>query len=310
MLANQQTHDKEPPRKKNSETVDSLKETPHSLKRKNVTNEVGNSKKQALNKTQNSSSESDEEMVASYQIPTSNNGISEVQNKAPHSKTEPQAKSSTQKHTKNRYSSSYKRDNLEKKQTSNGNDGLDKPLAIIITASDDMMHEIEEEKLTEKLNSLEIKIRRKNIVNNRVYLYPETSTDAQAILNENSELLKGCPRIDLETKATYLLLFEISFNEINENENVAKFLKSIGITEWQPLLSDADCLSVKCQCNSRQTTGEILEKYYIDGFKVVLNSNLSTKVTVEPDVPNPLQCYNCFKLTNHVKSSCPNKKMC
>jgi hypothetical protein len=63
---------------------------------------------------------------------------------------------------------------------------------------------------------------------------------------------------------------------------------------------------IKCKCKSRSVLIALLKEFYIKGMKLQMEDGFIEWVQVQPDTPNPLQCYHCFEFGKHVAVNCTN----
>ena len=87
--------------------------------------------------------------------------------------------------------------------------------------------------------------------------------------------------------------------------NAKNELKTMGIIKCAPLIEDdREFLAIKATCRSKADCKYILKTYYLNGKTFKTNNGRIIQAKIGPNVPNPKQCFNCFKFTDHYASEC------
>jgi hypothetical protein len=181
--------------------------------------------------------------------------------------------------------------------------------SVLIKVKDELLLGLEKKQLETSLMQMKSKFKvfRYRVVYNKLYLDPCATNDSDYLMRMDTEFFTGCERADTSLEGLAFLIFNISANEITENDTVKSALIDLGIQSYTALNpKNVEARAVKCVAKDKKTLKAIFENHY--GFKrgirlLIQNSNKIVYGRVEPDGSNPRQCYNCFQL-GHVKADC------
>ena len=148
-------------------------------------------------------------------------------------------------------------------------------------------------------------IRDSAIKGNRLFIYPRTQSDFEGIFGCTSWEFSKNECFSLENRDYMVIISFLGIEDVEYNNTIKTELKSMGIVKWDPLIEDdREFLAIKATCRSKEDCKSILKNYYLNGktFKTINGRSIQAKIG--PNVPNPKQCFNCFKFTDHYASEC------
>jgi hypothetical protein len=143
----------------------------------------------------------------------------------------------------------------------------------------------------------------------KLFVFPKTEEEHDTII-KNDQVLGNIFRTSLAHKSVSIIIRNISAKDIDQNAQIARELKRMGIIDIQPLIANQhEHLAVKGKCQSRAELNQIMDDYFVSGKKFTLITNEIIWVNFDPDIPKVVQCFNCLKI-GHFANTCPNSPSC
>jgi hypothetical protein len=182
---------------------------------------------------------------------------------------------------------------------------LEQNFAIDLANTDDMCHVVS--------RRLGIKVRDCHLKEKRLFVSPKTEVDHDEIIKRQNRI----PNVHFQTiynKNLYLIIKELSCNDINRSESIKKELLGLGIVQWWPLVEENEDsnedIIIKCKCSSRGALSDIMIKHFASGKYFTLIDGYKVLATFQPFSPNPVQCYKCHSFDGHLANKCPTGPVC
>ena len=143
------------------------------------------------------------------------------------------------------------------------------------------------------------------LVGNKLYIYPHTQTDFEAIVTCKSWEFEHCQRWVLDNRDYIIIITHLGIEDVEYNNNIKMELEKMGIIKCEPLIEDdREYLAIKALCRNKEDCKSILEQYYIDGKKFKTSEGKIINAKFGPSVSNPKQCFNCYKFDTHIANEC------
>ena len=140
----------------------------------------------------------------------------------------------------------------------------------------------------------------------RVLLYPETISDAEELMNPETDLFPGCPRRNIGMEKLALVFINISQEDVDNFQEIRDLFFKLSISGSCPLIKDNyNSKIIKVFFHSFKEKLLTLQYYYKNGITLE-NENIKINIRVEPCIKPINQCNKCNKY-QHREDSCREK---